>query len=55
MLRLHPPLVALAAVLPLTACHAHKTGASSADSHAPGTTTASLPANCSKYPQGAPA
>jgi hypothetical protein len=47
--------LALAAVLPLAACKGHhKPGASSADSHAPGTTTASVPADCAKYPQGAP-
>jgi hypothetical protein len=53
-LRLRLPAVALAAVLPLAACGGHKTGASSADSHAPGTTTASAPADCAKYPQGSP-
>lgn len=38
---------------PLAACHP-KSGASSADSHAPGTTTATVPAACSQYPPGAP-
>jgi hypothetical protein len=47
------PLV-LIAVLAVGACHAHKTGASSADSHAPGTTTASMAADCAKYPPGSP-
>ncbi|MDR3510812.1 MAG: hypothetical protein P4L73_04215 [Caulobacteraceae bacterium] len=50
-LRLRPALAL--ALLPLAACHP-KTGASSADSHAPGTTTASQPAACGKYPAGAP-
>jgi len=48
-----PPL-ALCALVALGGCHAHKSGASSADSHAPGTTTASVAADCGKYPQGAP-
>jgi hypothetical protein len=54
MLRPRLSALALAAVLPLAACGGHKTRASSADSHAPGTTTARVPANCAKYPQGAP-
>jgi hypothetical protein len=55
MIRLRLPVLLLAAVAaPLSACQPHKSSASSADSHAPGTTTASLPASCSKYPQGAP-
>jgi hypothetical protein len=54
MLRLRLPLLALAAALPLAACHAHKSSASSADSHAPGTTTARVAADCAKYPQGSP-
>jgi hypothetical protein len=48
------PALALAALLPLAACAPHKSSASSADSHAPGTTTASVPADCSKYPKGSP-
>jgi hypothetical protein len=50
-----PPafLAVLAAVLPLAACQPHKSSASSADSHAPGTTTATVAADCAKYPQGA--
>jgi hypothetical protein len=40
---------------PLAAgCQPHHSSASSADSHAPGTTTSSVPADCSKYPEGAP-
>jgi hypothetical protein len=54
MLRFRSSFVALMAVAPLAACHAHRTGASSADSHAPGTTNAIAPADCGKYPQGAP-
>jgi hypothetical protein len=54
MLRSPTLLVAAAALLPLMACHAHKSSASSADSHAPGTTTARVPADCGKYPPGAP-
>jgi hypothetical protein len=54
MFRLRPSIVALAAILPLAACQPHKSSASSADSHAPGTTTANTPADCSKYPQGSP-
>jgi hypothetical protein len=54
MLRLPSSIVVLAALLPLAGCHARRTGASSADSHAPGTTTASVPADCGKYPPGAP-
>jgi hypothetical protein len=54
MPRFRTPIIALAALLPLAACNAHKSGASSADSHAPGTTTASVAAECGKYPPGAP-
>lgn len=46
--------VALIALAPLAGCHPTKTGASSAESHAPGTTTASVPGACSQYPPGAP-
>jgi hypothetical protein len=35
-------------------CQQHRSSASSADSHAPGTTTSTVPADCSKYPEGAP-
>jgi hypothetical protein len=42
------------AALALAACQGRKPGASSADSHAPGTTTASVAADCDKYPPGAP-
>ena len=45
-------LLALSALVALGGCHAHKTGASSADSHAPGTTTATVAADCGKYPTG---
>ena len=54
MSRLRLFLAALVAAAPLAACHPHKSSASSADSHAPGTTTATVAADCSKYPQGAP-
>jgi hypothetical protein len=54
MPRLRLLLVAFMATAPLAACHPHKSSASSADSHAPGTTTATVAADCSKYPQGAP-
>jgi hypothetical protein len=46
-------IAALAALLPLIGCQGRHSSASSADSHAPGTTTASVPADCHKYPQGA--
>jgi hypothetical protein len=46
--------LALGVLVMLGGCHPHKTGASSADSHAPGTTTANVAANCSKYPPGSP-
>ena len=54
MSRLRLIIVALMAAAPIAACHPHKSSASSADSHAPGTTTATVAADCSKYPQGAP-
>ncbi len=50
MFRFRP--LALGALVALGGCHAHKPGASSADSHAPGTTMATVAADCSKYPAG---
>lgn len=47
-------VLALVVLTPLAACQPKKTGASSAESHAPGTTTASVPATCGQYPAGAP-
>ena len=52
--RLRLAVLLLAGLAPLAACHPKKTGASSAESHAPGTTTASVPAACAQYPTGAP-
>jgi hypothetical protein len=43
----------LAAALAMTACHRTQAGASSADSHAPGTTAATVAAPCAAYPAGA--
>lgn len=38
----------------LSACRPRTDRASSAESHAPGTTTATVPADCAMYPPGAP-
>ena len=46
-------LLAAAACGTLSACNREAGGASSADSHAPGTTNAKVAASCSAYPTGA--